>query len=133
MRTFSNILERTLTYYTPEDGEAFDIVVFPKVFTNISLNFWKSCLLGCGVGARNIKVKRLPLRGRLKKVQGGIRIVILASSLQDWLEHYNPDSQKSVQEIIDALRKQDKRYAKELKILSISRGMKVSGNKQLKI
>jgi hypothetical protein len=122
----ANILERTLKYHTPEDGDCIDLVAFPKVFPTINIKFWELCLLGCGAQARTHAVKRLPLRGRLKKpdLGGPCRIVVLSSSLREWLEHYNPDNKKSVDEIMDALTKAHRKHAQYIRRLAIERVMK---------
>ncbi len=126
MLNTSNLIERTLMYYTPEDGDYIDVVVFPKVFPSIKTNFWERCLLGCGAQSRSQPTKRLPLRGRIKTPEGGghPRVVVLADSLRKWLEHYNPDRKKSVDEIMDALTKLNRKHGQHLRRLAIERVMK---------
>jgi hypothetical protein len=116
---FSNLLEKQLPRYQPEEGDTIDIVAFKYVLPSVNLSFWESSLLGCGVGGRHVAVKRKPLKGRLKYGKpGSYRVVILVDSLRDWLTEYNPDNTQTVDEIIEQLQKvSDKhdRYLANLK------------------
>lgn len=124
---FATIIERTLPRYQPEDGETVDIVAFKYVFPSISMAFWESALLGCGVGGRGVAVKRKPLKGRIKHNKpGSHRVVILVDNLRSWLNEYNPDNTQTVDEIIAGLKKVSDRHDRYLAHLK-TQGMLKSG------
>ena len=135
MYNLGNALDRVLQMYSPEDGEYVDIVVMAKVFPTIHIDFWKRCILGLAAGDRAKPIKRLPLRGRKKTPfsGGSIRTVILMSSLEQWLQHYNPAQEKTVQEITDSLRKYQRQHDRKLHQLMalriLKRGHKLHGKK----
>ena len=112
---FSNLLEKNLSKYQPDDGDAIDLIAFKYVIPSVKISFWESALLGCGVGGRHIAVKRKPLKGRMK-FRGGIsyRVVVLVDGLQDWLDEYNPDQTQSVDQIIAELKKVSDKYDRYL-------------------
>lgn len=107
---FSAVLDRTLAKYEPEDGEFIDLTAFFEVFPTTSKKFWESSLLGCGTGGRTHQVKRLPLLGRKRAHVGKWRVVVLVSSLREWLTHYNPDKERTVESLIEELQKTSRRH-----------------------
>lgn len=123
MARLGNVIEKTLSYYRPEDGPYIDLVAFGKVIPFVKLHFWESCLLGCGVASRSVKTKRLPLLGRLKTkdsgTRGSMRVVVLSSSLREWLEHYNPDKERSVDSLMEELESVSRRYEQYLRYLHL--------------
>jgi hypothetical protein len=112
---FSNLLEKQLPRYQPEEGDTIDIVAFKYVLPSVNLSFWESSLLGCGAGGRGRAVKRKPLKGRIKYGKpGSYRVVILVDSLREWLAEYNPDKAQTVDEIILGLQKVSAKYDRYL-------------------
>lgn len=116
---FSFVLDRTLAKYEPEDGEYIDLTAFFQVFPTVSKKFWESSLLGCGTGGRTHKVKRLPLLGRKRANGGKWRVVVLVHSLREWLQHYNPDKERSVELLVEELQKASRRHEAKLRMIRL--------------
>lgn len=116
---FSSLMDRTLAKYEPEDGECIDLVAFFEVFPMTSKKFWESSLLGCGTNGRTHQVKRLPLLGRKRANGGKWRVVVLVNSLRDWLAHYNPDKERTVESLIAELQKVSRRHEAKLRMMRL--------------
>jgi hypothetical protein len=107
-------LSKALSPYTDADGPYIDLGVLQDA---LPAHRWDCVLLGQGVN-RKIPVKRLPLLGR--KVQAN-RIVVLISSLAEWLHHYNdargPQGLQVVRSALDGLQLAQRQYETGLKQL----------------
>ena len=121
---FASMLDRTLAKYQPEDGEHIDLSALNAVLPMMSHRSWASALLGCGAGGRTHKIKRLPLLGRRYPSNGKWRVVVLVDSLRIWLEHHNPDKERSVEAIIEEMRKTTKRHEQKRRMLRIEARLK---------
>jgi hypothetical protein len=121
---FAAVLDRTLAKYSPEDGEYIDLAAFFEVFAMTSKKFWESSLLGCGTGGRTHQVKRLPLLGRKRCHLGKWRVVVLVDSLREWLAHYNPDKERTVEALIEELQKTSRRQEQKRRRITIETKLK---------
>lgn len=104
-RCINNQLQRVLQPYTDADGPYISLLVLLDM---LPARRWDMYLLGI-TGSKNAgQVMRTnPLLGR--RVQG-TRIVVLVSSLRDWLTHYNQDNPVTVAGMIDGLQLAEKKY-----------------------
>ena len=122
-----NKVERRLQWWKPEDGAWIDIVALINAFPDISRNIWLASLIGSKVGYESSPVKRLPLEGRKYRT----RTVVLVRSLKDWLHHYNPGKEETVNKLVDDLLTDSMSYQTYLKDLSTQTRLK-SGVKREK-
>lgn len=101
----NNRLRRVLQPHTDADGPYISLPVLLDV---LPAHRWDMYLLGITASNKADQVMRTqPLLGR--KVQA-TRIVVLVSSLREWLTHYNPDKPVTVAGMIDGLQLAEKQY-----------------------
>ena len=121
MSTLTGQLVKALSPYTRADGPYIDLGVLKDALPQYR---WDCVLLGQGVN-RKVPVKRLPLLGR--KIMG-TRIVVLVSSLTEWLHYYNdergPEAIQVVQSALDGLQLAQRQYEARLKRLNEETRMK---------
>ena len=117
--TIANKLIRTLAPYSDEDGLYITLAVLQD---SLPRHRWDLYLLGLTGSNRDGAVMRTqPLLGRTIQ---RMRVVVLVSSLRDWLTHYNPEFPGVVGTTINGLLLAEKQYQTGLKNLRAETAMR---------
>ncbi len=112
-------LEKTLQAYNPQDGECVSLSVMKDALPG---HRWDLYLLGLNANNKAGSVMRtMPLIGR---TQHRNRVVVLVSSLREWLMHYNPGKPETVEGMIKDLRQAERQYRARLEQLRAEMALK---------
>ena len=112
-------LEKTLQAYKPQDGECVSLPVMNNALPG---HRWDLYLLGLNANNKAGTVMRtMPLVGRTQQRN---RVVVLVSSLREWLTHYNPSKPETVEGMIEDLRQAERQYRAGLEQLRAETALK---------
>lgn len=103
-------IEKQLLPWEPSDGPYIHLAALRQALPGYR---WDLYLIGITAGHMPLRHRTKPLLGRLKRNAA----VVLMSSLADWLAHYNPTNQAGVEQMLEDLRKAERRYVKKLELI----------------
>ncbi len=110
----SKRLLSTLIPYEPRDGDYIDLLMLKQTFPKLR---WDLALLGTTASNNKAHIeRRLPLLGRIRQMQ---KVVVLVSSLESWLAHYNTEHPQVTRLTIDALKKAQRAYEAKLRFIRL--------------
>ena len=110
----ANRLLSILKPYEKKDGEYIDLLILKQGFPQIR---WDLTLLGTTASNSKKHIeRRLPLLGRTRQMQ---KVVVLLSSLEAWISHYNKEYPELSGLTIDALKKSQKAYEAKLRLIRL--------------
>lgn len=101
-------IKRQLVPWQESDGEYIHLAALMQALPG---HRWDLYLIGTtGSGSNKKPAKVLPILGRTR-IQA---VVVLLSSMRDWLTHYNPDKPAVVESMINDLRESESDYMANL-------------------
>lgn len=104
-------IESKLTPWQESDGEHIHLAALRQALPG---HRWDLYLIGTtGAGSNKKPAKVLPILGRMRINA----VVVLLSSMRDWLTHYNPNKPAVVESMIEDLRQSERDYLANLNLI----------------
>lgn len=103
-------IEKHLVQWQPADGEYIHL---PTLRNLLPGHRWDLYLIGTTTGGAKRPQKTKPLLGRLRMEA----VVVLVSSLREWLMHYNPGKEETVEAMIRDMQNAQRKYLENLKVM----------------
>lgn len=102
-------IEKELSKWQIDDGEYIHLAALKQALPKFR---WDLYLVGITTSNRKI-YRTKPLLGRLRRNA----VVVLMSSMRDWLIHYNPGKPEVVAAMLDDLRLAEREYMAKLNMI----------------
>lgn len=103
-------IEKELVTWQVSDGPYIHLAALLQAMPGFR---WDLYLVGHTAAAKSKPFRTQPLLGRVRRGA----VVVLMSSLRDWLTHYNPDAHGQVEQFLDDLAKAERRYLAKLNLI----------------
>lgn len=118
-------IEKELSIWQIDDGEYIHLAALKQALPKFR---WDLYLVG--ITSSDTKIHRTkPLLGRIRQQS----VVVLMSSMFNWLTHYNPEKSKIVEAMIDDLRLAEREYMAKLNMIRAevkAKSVEVTGPKK---